>query len=68
VLLQVTYPLDIIKTRLQIQGELIKHDATINTKKLPHGMFGIAVNIVQNEGARKLWAGVTPAVYRHLGS
>jgi len=29
-------------------------------------MFGIAVDIVKNEGLFKLWSGVTPAIYRHL--
>lgn len=32
-------------------------------KKL--GMFRTAINIAKNEGIRNLWAGITPAVYRH---
>lgn len=54
-----TYPLDIVKTRLQIQGEL----KSLQKKK---GMFRISLSIIKHEGASKLWAGVTPAVYRHL--
>jgi hypothetical protein len=40
----VTYPLDILKTRLQIQNELqkVKH---LDNSKLPHGMFGMAMNM-----------------------
>jgi hypothetical protein len=43
----VTYPLDIIKTRLQIQGELLKQEPVhvAQSNRIPHGMFGIAVNI-----------------------
>lgn len=57
----VTYPLDIVKTRLQIQGELKSKNISNS-----NGMFRITVNIVKQEGFAKLWTGVTPAVYRHL--
>jgi len=55
-----TYPLDLTKTRLQIQGERLHAG---HTKKL--GMIQTAVGIVRNEGALKLWQGVSPAVVRH---
>ncbi len=38
---EVTYPLDITKTRLQIQGELEKH----NPNRKHYGMFRTALNI-----------------------
>lgn len=58
----VTYPLDLTKTRLQIQGEL----ATANKPTQHRGMFKTAIGIVNEEGALKLWQGVPPALYRHV--
>ncbi|XP_067006572.1 mitochondrial uncoupling protein 4 [Anabrus simplex] len=60
----VTYPLDLTKTRLQIQGE----KAALNgLKNVPYrGMFQTALGIVREEGLLKLWQGVTPAIYRHV--
>uniref|UniRef100_A0A8D8UVR3 Mitochondrial uncoupling protein 4 n=1 Tax=Cacopsylla melanoneura TaxID=428564 RepID=A0A8D8UVR3_9HEMI len=60
-----TYPLDLTKTRLQIQGEAAN---TIDgDKKLPHrGMVKTGLGIVREEGLAKLWRGVTPALYRHV--
>lgn len=69
----VTYPLDLTKTRLQIQGEHghhlhdPAHAAAKPTSPVPHrGMVATAAGIVREEGFRKLWQGVTPALYRHL--
>lgn len=59
----VTYPLDLTKTRLQIQGEV----ATTNGKPVKYrGMLKTAIGIVNEEGALKLWQGISPALYRHL--
>ncbi|GFS42435.1 mitochondrial uncoupling protein 4 [Trichonephila inaurata madagascariensis] len=67
-----TYPLDITKTRLQIQGENALNkcsgaNAHVYNKVKTKGMFHTAIGIVQEEGLFKLWQGVTPAIYRHLG-
>ncbi|GFT62406.1 mitochondrial uncoupling protein 4 [Trichonephila clavipes] len=66
-----TYPLDITKTRLQIQGENALNkcsgaNAHVYNKVKTKGMFNTAIGIVQEEGLFKLWQGVTPAIYRHL--
>ncbi|XP_005096635.1 mitochondrial uncoupling protein 4 [Aplysia californica] len=62
----VTYPLDLTKTRLQIQGEVSKH-AEGSSHSRPHrGMLATAAGIAKEEGVRKLWQGVTPALYRHV--
>lgn len=59
---QVTYPLDLTKTRLQIQGEL-----STNGKPTEYrGMLKTAVGIVKEEGTLKLWQGVPSALYRHV--
>ncbi|XP_065910309.1 mitochondrial uncoupling protein 4-like [Dysidea avara] len=56
----VTFPLDITKTRLQLQGQL-------GNKKAPYrGMFRTALGIIQEEGLFKLWKGLPPAVIRHM--
>jgi len=65
-----TYPLDLAKTRLQIQGERditkIPRVSHIN-KTVPYrGLVGTAVGIVREEGFFCLWQGMTPAVLRHL--
>ncbi|ESO84771.1 hypothetical protein LOTGIDRAFT_221879 [Lottia gigantea] len=68
----VTYPLDLTKTRLQIQGELAAHagsstiSSTIHDKKQYRGMLRTAYGIATEEGVFRLWQGVTPALYRHV--
>ncbi|KAM8809566.1 UCP4 protein, partial [Eudromia elegans] len=57
----VTFPLDLTKTRLQVQGE-----AAVG-RRVPHrGMLRTAAGIVREEGLPKLWQGATPAIYRHI--
>ena len=58
----VTFPLDLTKTRLQIQGEV----ASKNNNGLKRGMLRVAFGVVQDEGLTKLWQGLLPAVYRHI--
>ncbi|XP_074845110.1 mitochondrial uncoupling protein 4 isoform X3 [Carettochelys insculpta] len=64
----VTFPLDLMKTRLQIQGEAAVHryEAAARRAVLYRGMLRTAAGIVQEEGLLKLWQGATPAVYRHI--
>ncbi|KAG5882258.1 hypothetical protein JTB14_014955 [Gonioctena quinquepunctata] len=60
----VTYPLDLVKTRLQIQGEQSKNG---KLGKAPYrGMIKTAVGITKEEGLRRLWQGVHAAFARHL--
>ena len=54
-----TFPVDITKTRLQLQGQ-----ADFTGSRL--GFGGMALNILKNEGLGGLYAGVTPAVARHI--
>lgn len=66
----VTFPLDLTKTRLQVQGEAAVHRngaAATGQAVAYRGMLRTAAGIVQEEGVRKLWQGATPAVYRHIG-
>ncbi|XP_069461908.1 mitochondrial uncoupling protein 4 isoform X2 [Ambystoma mexicanum] len=60
----VTFPLDLTKTRLQIQGEAAIRD---HGGSVPYrGMMRTAAGIIEEEGLFKLWQGVMPAVYRHI--
>ncbi|XP_010162374.1 mitochondrial uncoupling protein 4-like [Antrostomus carolinensis] len=64
----VTFPLDLTKTRLQIQGEAAAHrDGAAAGQAIPYrGMLRTAAGIVREEGLGKLWQGATPAIYRHI--
>ncbi|KAK2703718.1 mitochondrial uncoupling protein 4-like isoform X2 [Artemia franciscana] len=62
----VTYPLDLTKTRLQIQGERAKI-AESGLKHTPYrGMVATMLGIIREEGFTNLWKGLSPAIYRHL--
>ncbi|XP_038065028.1 mitochondrial uncoupling protein 4-like [Patiria miniata] len=64
----VTYPLDLTKTRLQLQGEhaAARHYGATAEAVPYRGMVRTAMGVVQEEGLLKLWQGVTPAIYRHI--
>ncbi|CAH3194219.1 unnamed protein product [Porites evermanni] len=63
----VTFPLDITKTRLQIQGERASTVSSTTATNVPYrGMVRTAVGIVEEEGLVNLWSGVTPAILRHV--
>lgn len=63
----VTYPLDLTKTRLQIQGARgMSEGDTIAVSDVRRGFVRTAAGIVKDEGVLKLWQGVTPAIYRHV--
>jgi len=57
-----TYPLDLCKTRLQIQGETTCGLGS-NTKY--RGMLRTMLGIAREEGLLQLWRGMLPALYRH---
>lgn len=57
----VTYPLDLTKTRLQLQGEVASGDLSTPYR----GMIRTAFGIVKEEGILLLWRGMLPALYRH---
>ena len=63
----VTFPLDLTKTRLQIQGEALAVGGGGGVRAGHRkGMFHMAWSIIREEGVPKLWRGVTPAIIRHL--
>lgn len=56
----VTFPLDFLKTRLQLQGELVASSAD------NRGLLSIARHILRTEGPLGLYAGWSAAVARHI--
>nr|CAH0108935.1 unnamed protein product [Daphnia galeata] len=58
-----TYPLDLIKTRLQIQGEIASSKGDAGSYR---GMLKTAVGIVKEEGLIRLWQGVRFGAYEKM--
>lgn len=58
-----TYPLDLTKTRLQIQGEVRSQGGQAPVKY--RGMIQTALGIAREEGFFHLWRGIPPALLRH---
>jgi len=56
----VTFPLDITKTRLQLQGSA---DSLVQARR---GMLATALGIIREEGFLNLYRGLTPACLRHF--
>lgn len=54
-----TFPIDMVKTRLQLQGEA-------GFTGTNFGFFGMLANIIKNEGISGVYAGLAPAVVRHI--
>eukprot|EP00927_Polykrikos_kofoidii_P049347 TRINITY_DN43416_c0_g1_i1.p1 TRINITY_DN43416_c0_g1~~TRINITY_DN43416_c0_g1_i1.p1 ORF type:complete len:315 (+),score=28.84 TRINITY_DN43416_c0_g1_i1:132-1076(+) len=55
-----TFPVDMAKTRLQLQGE----GGLVAGR--PMGFLGMIMHISRTEGLRGLYAGLSPAVARHI--
>jgi len=55
-----TFPLDITKTRLQIQGSA---EGSVAVRR---GLFSTAIGIAKEEGFLNLYRGLTPACLRHV--
>ena len=58
----VTYPLDLVKTRLQMQGEGVRRVGEGRYRGTVRTLLGVA----REEGVARLWQGVTPGMARHL--
>lgn len=58
-----TYPFDLVKTRLQIQGESA---GNLGLSTPYQGMTQTGMSIVRNEGFSKLWKGIEAIFLRQL--
>jgi hypothetical protein len=70
-----TYPIDMVKTQLQLQSKLgAVHSAVgaslpkaaAGQQPVRMGGWGIAKQLVQQQGLAGLYAGLSPAILRHL--
>merc|ERR1740128_1476778 len=59
----ITFPLDTVKVRLQVQGEL---SVTGEAAMQPRGVLGTVASIVRNEGATALYSGIVPGLQRQM--
>ncbi|KAL3501444.1 hypothetical protein ACH5RR_035893 [Cinchona calisaya] len=57
-----TFPIDLIKTRLQLHGESQSSPLLTN----PTNAFKLASQILRNDGVLGLYNGLSPAILRHL--
>eukprot|EP00198_Chlamydomonas_reinhardtii_P002918 XP_001692254.1 uncoupling protein [Chlamydomonas reinhardtii] len=63
----VTYPIDLLKTRLQLQGELAAASSSPKSSgPKPKGAVRLAAELIRREGMRGLYAGLAPALVRHI--
>lgn len=54
-----TFPIDLIKTRLQLHGESL-------SSSRPTSAFRIGLDIIREQGPLGLYKGLSPAIIRHL--
>ena len=54
-----TFPIDLIKTRLQLHGESL-------SSSRPTGAVRVALDITREQGPLGLYKGLSPAIIRHL--
>ncbi|KAL7132809.1 hypothetical protein ABFS83_12G099400 [Erythranthe nasuta] len=54
-----TFPIDLLKTRLQLHGE-----STQSVR--PASAYRIAVQIARNDGVLGMYKGLSPAIFRHM--
>ncbi|ALC38344.1 CG8323, partial [Drosophila busckii] len=59
----VCYPLDVCKTRMQIQGEIASR---LGQSVKYRGMFATALGIIKEEGPHKLYGGISAMMLRHF--
>lgn len=62
----ITFPLDVAKVRLQIQGEGAAAMRVGMVKAQNKGMFGMILNIVQKEGPKSLYNGLCAGLQRQM--
>jgi solute carrier family 25 uncoupling protein 27 len=60
----VTYPLDFLKTRMQLAGQQAAGQQAAGSS--PRGLAATAAAVVRSEGFAGLYAGLPPAVLRHV--
>lgn len=59
-----TFPIDLVKTRLQIQGQQVELIGTTSKAMKYNGMLNCFTVIIREEGLRSLYYGIKPALLR----
>ncbi|KAJ4843955.1 Mitochondrial uncoupling protein 3 [Turnera subulata] len=59
-----TFPIDLTKTRLQLQRQL--HSSSSSPSAPPTNAFRVASEILRQQGTSGLYRGLSPAIIRHL--
>lgn len=64
----VTHPLDLIKVRMQLQGEMTSSQRrpAFHSSIAAHGPIGLAWRLIQTEGIEGLYSGVSAAILRQV--
>lgn len=55
----ITFPIDLLKTRLQLHGESMQ-------SVRPASAYRIAVEIARNDGVLNMYRGLAPSIFRHM--
>lgn len=58
-----TFPIDLVKTRLQLHGE---SSPSSSTPRPTTNAFKVAAAVIRNDGIMGLYRGLSPAIMRHL--
>ncbi|XP_047149455.1 mitochondrial uncoupling protein 5-like [Vigna umbellata] len=61
-----THPLDLIKVRMQLQGETAFHPSFVHAPPPKVGPISVGVKLVQQEGVTALFSGVSATILRQL--
>ncbi|GAX79946.1 hypothetical protein CEUSTIGMA_g7385.t1 [Chlamydomonas eustigma] len=60
-----TYPIDVVKTRLQLQGQQPSRQQPLKVGRSLNALK-VATQVIHREGVKGMYSGLTPAIVRHI--